>query len=1122
MAIAHSSQPGARMSDVSAVRPDPVAAPPGSPLSPSNGGSPARAPYRRRSPAPKTVLLVSSLGVFMAFVDATIVNIAFPDIARSFRGETISSLSWVLNAYNIVFAAFLMAGGKLADLLGRRRVFLVGLAIFTVASALCAIAPSADALIGYRVIQAVGAALIVPSSLSLVLEAFPEEHRSHAVALFSAVAALAAGIGPSLGGLLVSVSDWRLVFIVNVPVGIAAYFLSRRHLVESRAPGRRRVPDLPGSVLFALAVSGLVLGVVKGSEGWGWADPRVIGSFAAAVGLGALFVWRSSRHRAPVFELGLLRSRTFSASNAMTIVAAAGFYGYTLCNVLYLTAVWRYSALEAGLALTPGPFVAAAVAGPTSRLAVKIGHRYVLIVGALIWGAGLLWFITKVGIEPRFMSEWLPGMLILGVGAGATFPNLSGAAVASAPGESFGTATGLNSVARQVGAALGVAIVVAIIGEPSPLEAAQAFDNAWTFCAVALVVAGAGCLLVGRIGGQDDVSRTPALSRAAMAVLSVPEVRQQAPVYAPVLREGSANGASGAPAPPESTEDFLARVPLFADLDEQWRTALSRRATKVRLAAGERLFDAGDPGDALFVVRAGRLQVLAPDPDGTVVRELGRGASLGELALLSGSPRTAGVRAARSSDLIRIGKEDFEHLLREVPALSLALNRTLAESLRTAGATPAGARPRPTTIALVPLDGQVPMRGVSFALNEELGRFGQVAMLHGREVAAPEPGRDPVVAYGPLLDRAEGDHDQIVLVAENPFGGDPWSDFCLQQADRIVALTAGGSPSPAAAERPELRGCDLVGWNVAVGSGALREWTELLDPIEAHVVHEGDLQAGVGRLARRLGGRSIGVVLSGGGARGFSHIGALEELVRAGIQIDRVAGVSMGAFIGAMFALGMGTDEIDARCYDEWVRRRPLSDYTVPRHGLIRGDRAESMLRRTFGETRIEELQRSFMSGSADLRDGEFLISRHGPLYEAVGMSMAIPVLVPPVVRERRLIVDGSLVDNLPVGPMADMGEGPIIAVDLKTSFEGAPTGSANGNGHATPRVPGIGETLTRVLFLASSDTSDAARRHADLIVKPRNVGVGLFEWHQIDRARESGRVAARQALENAPAKLFA
>src|SRR4051794_6109637 len=1080
---------------------------------PPTSGPPERPRAARRAPSPRSVLLIASLGVFMAFVDATIVNIAFPDIALSFDGESVASLSWVLNAYNIVFAAFLLAGGKLADLLGRRRIFTTGLALFTFASALCAIAPSADALIGYRVIQAVGAALVVPASLALVLEAFPAERRSHAVALFGAIAALAAGIGPSLGGLLVSASDWRLVFLVNVPVGIAAWFLSRRLLVESRAPGRRRVPDLLGSVLFAVAVSALVFGVVKGEE-WGWTSARVLGSWALAAALGALFLVRSGRHRTPLFELDLFRGRTFAASNAMSIVAAAGFYGYTLCNVLYLTAVWHYSALEAGLAMTPGPFVAAAVAGPTSRVAERFGHRAVLVPGAALWGAGLFWFITQVGFEPQFVAQWLPGMLLLGAGAGATFPNLSGAAVASAPGESFGTATGLNSVARQVGAALGVAIVVAIIGTPSPLEAAAAFDHAWTFCALALFFAGAGCLLVGRVGVQDDVSRTPSLRKATHAVLTIPETPVAQPVHAPVLR-GAVAARSPQSSVAESTADFLGRVPLFAGLDERMRSALADRTSTVRLPAGQTLFRAGEPADALFVVRAGRIEVLAPD--GSLSRELGRGASIGELGLLTASPRAATVRAARATDLIRIGRDDFQRLMQTAPALSLALNQSLAEQLREIRAAPSGARPSATTIALVGLDGVVPTGAIAIALSEALDSHARVKLLHGREVAPPRADADPATIYGPLLDGSEASSDQVLLVAGQPGSGEAWTDFCVQQADRIVAISAGGTPNPAMASRPELRGCDLVGWNVPVGSGSLDEAVATLDPIESHALRADQLGSGVVRLARRLAGRSVGIVLSGGGARGFSHIGVLEELVAAGVVIDRVAGVSMGAFIGAMFALGMDPDEIDARCYEEWTRRRPLKDYTVPRHGLIRGARVESMLHRTFGDARIEELDRSYMSATADLRTSELLINRHGLLWEAVGTSMAIPVLVPPVVRGRQLLVDGSLVDNLPIEPLAEMGEGPIIAVDIKASFDG----DGAGRGSREPRTPAIGETLTRVLFSGSSNTSDAARRHADVIVKPRNVGVGLFEWHQIDRARESGRIAAREALERAPRTIF-
>jgi NTE family protein len=278
----------------------------------------------------------------------------------------------------------------------------------------------------------------------------------------------------------------------------------------------------------------------------------------------------------------------------------------------------------------------------------------------------------------------------------------------------------------------------------------------------------------------------------------------------------------------------------------------------------------------------------------------------------------------------------------------------------------------------------------------------------------------------------------------------------------------------------------------------------------------------------------VGVVLSGGGARAFSHIGVLEELEAAGIAIDRVAGVSMGAFVGGLFALGMDGDEMDARCFDEWVRRRPLSDYAIPRHALIRGFRFEAMLERVFGAAAIEELDRSFACASADLRRSELVLHRHGLLREHVGTSMCIPILAPPQVRGRQLLVDGSLIDNLPVAALAALGEGPLIAIDVKASFErpAAHPSRAPTNGRAPssgtrrvagggPSPPGLGETLTRVLLLASSNTSSAAERHADLVINPRNEGVGLLEFHQLDRAREAGRLAAREALERAPATLF-
>jgi NTE family protein len=1071
---------------------------------------------RRRAPSPRTVFSVASLGVLMAFIDATIVNIAFPDIGKTFPDSSISALSWVLNAYNIVFAAFLVAAGRIADLVGRRRVFLSGVFVFTLASLLCGIAPSLATLVGFRVVQALGAAMIVPSSLGLVLDGFPADRRAHAVALLSAVGALAAGLGPSLGGVLVSVGSWRLVFFVNIPVGIAAYVLTRRHLVESRAPGRRRMPDLLGALLFALAVASLVLGVVKG-EDWGWTSAPVLASFAAAVLLLALFVRRSRVHRSPIVDLSLLRIRTFSVANGMTILAGAGFYGYTLVNVLFLTGVGRYSVLEAGLAITPGPLVAAAVAGPTSRLAGRIGHRPVLVAGGLIWAGALTWFITQVELTPDFVSIWLPGMLMLGLGAGTLLPNISAAAVASAPGSSYATATGLNSVARQVGAAMGVAVAVAIIGTPTLATVADVFDRAWGFSAICLAVAGLGCLGVRRLSAAES-AQAPSLASAARAVIAEGEPareRERVPAARPPRTLEPLDGPP--PRRPESLPDFLARAAIFAPLPERMREVVAERATPVRLEAGEWLFREGDQGDALYVIRAGKLEVVADSAGGRVLRTLGRGAAFGELALLTGSPRSASVRAARTTDLVAIARADFDRLMAEAPELSLALTRVLGSQLRESQSAPRATRPVPVAIALVAADQGVPLDALAVRLADELGRFGSAGLLDGSEAGAVGEGApgmpDAAAAYAPVLDRAEAVHDQVVLAVAHRQAGTGWAEYSLQQADRVLVVASGESPPDAGGAGPgkALRGCELVAWNVAPGSGALAAWAERLDPVETHTLRDETLGEDIERMARRLAGRSIGIVLSGGGARAFAHIGVLEELVAAGVTIDRVAGVSMGAFVGALFAMELDADEIDARCYEEWVRRRPLTDYTIPRHALIRGERARAMLTRSFDGVAIEELRRSFMSGAAELRSAELVVSRWGPLLEAVGTSVCIPVLAPPQVRGRRLLVDGSLVDNLPVATMAALGEGPIIAVDVKATFERP---ASNGGAPQGERVPSLGETLTRVLLLGSSNTSESARLHADLTIKPRAEGVGLLEFHQLDAAREAGRDAARAALE--------
>jgi NTE family protein len=480
------------------------------------------APARRqrdRSANPGAVLGVVVLGAAMAFIDATIVNISVPSIAAQFPESPLSSISWVLNAYNIVFAAFLIGGGQLADAFGRRRVFSLALLVFTTASALCALAPTLPVLVLARVLQAGGAALLIPSSLAIVLDVYPPERRVRAITLWAAAAAAAAGIGPPLGGLLITASGWRLVFLVNVPIGIVTLFATRAIVPESRRPGRRRLPDLLSEAALSLSVATLVLAIVKGEE-WGWLSARTLATLLASCVLAAIFLARCRRNPGRTIDPALLRVRSFAIANGATVVLAIGFYGYTLCNVLFLTGVWRYSILQAGLALMPGPVVAMAVAAVASRPIERFGHRAVIVPGALIWASGAVYLLLTAGEQPDFLGTLLPVIILSGIGAGLTFPAVSGAAVMSVPGERFALASALNAVARQVGAALGVAILVAILGASAEgTGALAAFRHGWTFTAICLVLGGLACLpLVLRAPAKGRAPAQVAGPRAASAI----------------------------------------------------------------------------------------------------------------------------------------------------------------------------------------------------------------------------------------------------------------------------------------------------------------------------------------------------------------------------------------------------------------------------------------------------------------------------------------------------------------------------------------------------------------------------------------------------------------------------
>lgn len=610
------------------------------PVGPSRRRRRVHAPLtRRRQPSSSAVLLVAAFGAFLAFLDSTIVNVAFPDIQRHFHSD-ISDLSWMLNAYNIVFAAFLVAAGRLADLMGRKRVFILGVALFTVASGLCAIAESVGELVAFRVLQGIGAAVLVPASLGLVVEAFPAERRAHGVNLWGAAGAIAAGLGPPIGGALIEADGWRWVFLVNLPLGVFAVLAARRALVENRAAGRRRVPDVRGAVLLAFALGLLTLGLIKGPD-WGWASLPTSGSLLAAAVAMVGFVMSSRHHPAPMVEPTLLRIQSFVAGTGLTAVASAGFYAYLLTHVLFLNYVWGYTLLEAGMAVAPAALVAAVVAAVLGRVADRHGYRFIVGIGALIWAASLLWYLKVVGSQPDFLGEWLPGQILQGIGVGATFPLLGSAALARlAKGGSYATASAVTGTIRQVGAVIGVAVLVILVGTPAPGAAEEALRHGWALAAICFVAVGIGALSLGRIRPVPAAVEPP--PGPPVAPLGARRPPRPAPVASPA--------AAVAPTPKTSREVNLLEALRFARPDTQ----------QIELQAGSYLFHAGDVSDALYVVRSGRLQVLAGDgAKDEVVAELGRGQVVGELGVLLDAPRSASVRAVRDSSLMRVTKAEF-------------------------------------------------------------------------------------------------------------------------------------------------------------------------------------------------------------------------------------------------------------------------------------------------------------------------------------------------------------------------------------------------------------------------------------------------------------------------------
>ena len=453
---------------------------------------------------------VVSVAVFISILDLFIVNIGMPDIQREWPDAGLSRLSWVLTGYAIALAALLVPLGKIGDILGRRRVFEVGVLTFVLGSALCALSPNPEILIAARVLQGVGAAALTPTSLGLLLPLFPLRERAAVIGAWAALGGVGAATGPPLGGVLVQAS-WRWIFIVNIPLGLYTTFAVRRRFAEVRDAGSP-LPDAVGATLLMLCVGLLTLGLVQGPS-WDW-DERVVGSFVVGALSGILLVLRSRRHRAPVLELELFRAPSFAFASASTFVFFAGFAGLLLGGVLFLTDVWHYSVLRAGLGFAPGPIMAAVFAAPAGRLAQRFGPAIIGAPGGLLFAIGTAW-MTGLGPDPAYASEYLPTMIVGGIGVGLILPSFTASAMMAVRPERLATGIAAETTFRQIGAALGVGAWVAIFGAPAADGVLDAFDRGFVFMAVTSFVAGLTLLVLhfvlrGARGAAAEAAGTPA------------------------------------------------------------------------------------------------------------------------------------------------------------------------------------------------------------------------------------------------------------------------------------------------------------------------------------------------------------------------------------------------------------------------------------------------------------------------------------------------------------------------------------------------------------------------------------------------------------------------------------
>ena len=416
------------------------------------------------------------------------VSIAFADMRENaFKGESLAALGWVLSIYTIFFGALLVPAGRLADRVGRRVVFLWGLGVFSVGSFITGIGPELWIVIAGRVIQGVGAAAIVPSSLGLLLDATPPHRRATATAFYSGLTSLGGALGPTVGASVVKFASWRWSFLLSPVIAAVSFAFGRTSLPRVAADRKTKLPDVLGALIIVIMLMSLSLAIVQG-RAWGWTSMRIDAAFVVAALLVPVFILRSRRHPSPVLPLRLFSLRSFACANIAAFMFGVSTGAILFSNVQFLNVVWQRSVFQSGLGLLPLALTAAVVAPFAGRLGARIGERAVAVPGAIVIALGIASYRLFATTDVNYFARWLPGCVLFGAGLGLTYPMIAAISVRGIPSAELSVASASNRTALQIGNAVGIAVAIAVLGDPGGPEAIGAFRRAW-------VVMSAGAVL---------------------------------------------------------------------------------------------------------------------------------------------------------------------------------------------------------------------------------------------------------------------------------------------------------------------------------------------------------------------------------------------------------------------------------------------------------------------------------------------------------------------------------------------------------------------------------------------------------------------------------------------------